>query len=388
MKGVAISLYDKFDDLAILVDTIRHNWESDVFISVCSNHPQTEVKIDADNLDIDQFQRGAQIRYDNELSESRGRNNLHLRIYDNIRTSCRPIIENTEVDYFMHLHADAWPLTDSGFDAIIHELENERAAVAFPSETEMFHESYPPGFIEDQFIVFDNAVARDVDLFDQKPLELPPMSIHILLGMILTSKFGWNRLYQYTNGTKRIHWDGFPSPTNVRPMFYNPEYDQLHVATGDFDETLGKELQAYYLAKYELTEGENISRFLEKYERPKGKLFRDLEAYFNSLSKQLPIGISAKTFNRDVRLIREYLQTDSSASRLKMLMRRNQQNAFYPVMKGIYDMVQRLTDSSHRNKRDNQHPDRTINERFREDLKATDFPEDLKKIYQESFNDD
>ncbi|MXR51001.1 hypothetical protein GRX03_05185 [Halovenus sp. WSH3] len=37
MKAVSISLYDKFVDLSILVDVIRHNWEGDYYISVCSN---------------------------------------------------------------------------------------------------------------------------------------------------------------------------------------------------------------------------------------------------------------------------------------------------------------------------------------------------------------
>ncbi|MDS0220950.1 hypothetical protein NDI54_06270 [Haloarcula sp. S1AR25-5A] len=388
MKGVAISLYDKFDDLAILVDTIRYNWESDVFISVCSNHPQAESNIQAANIDIDQFQKGAQIRYDNELSKSRGNNNLYLRIYDSIRTSCRPIIENTNVDYFTHLHADAWQLTDSGFDTIINEMKNKGADVSFPSETKTFHKDYPPGFIDDQYIVFDNTAARDVDLFERKPLEIPPMSIHLLLGMVLISKYGWDRLHQYTNGIERVHWDGLSSQNNPRPMFHNPDYDQLHVATEDFGETLGKELQAYYLSKYEVTEGENISRFLEEYKRPKGGLFRDLEAYFNSLSNQLPVGVSAKTFGRDVRPIRDYIEADSAASRLKILTKQYHQNAFYPVVKGVYDTIQRLIKFSRYGDQDYQHPDQAINKIFREDLKKDDFPADMKKTYQKGFNDD
>lgn len=385
MKGVAISLYDKFEDLEILVDIIRHNWDSDIFISVCSNHPRAESKIESAGIDVDRLQEGAQIRYNSELPEMRGRNNLHFRIYDNMRTSCRPIIENPDVDYFVHLHADAWQLTESSFSSIIEELRKEESAVAFPADTEMFHDNYPPGFIEDQFIYFDNTKARNVDLFERNPLEFPPMSIHHLLAIILVGKFGWGKLYQYTNGSERIHWDGRSSPGIARPMIYHPKYDQLHLATEDFEGSLGKELQAHYLSKKEVNSGPKIEQMLGEYTRPEDELFEDVDAYFDSLTKQLPIGVSVRTFDRDVREIRKYIECKSRATKLKILMRQYQENNFYPLILGVYETCQRLIGSNDSISDFEPDSDRIINYIFQNNLNEGDFPEDFQEIYHKSF---
>jgi len=38
VNGIAISFYDKFDELAVLVDIIRHNWDEEYYIVVSSKH--------------------------------------------------------------------------------------------------------------------------------------------------------------------------------------------------------------------------------------------------------------------------------------------------------------------------------------------------------------
>ena len=40
-NAIAISVYDKFDEVKILVDIIRENWEHKYFITLCYyNHPE------------------------------------------------------------------------------------------------------------------------------------------------------------------------------------------------------------------------------------------------------------------------------------------------------------------------------------------------------------
>jgi len=51
--GIAISLYNKFEELGVLIDIIRKNWKNKYFISVCSNYPNAQEYIKG--LDIDTF---------------------------------------------------------------------------------------------------------------------------------------------------------------------------------------------------------------------------------------------------------------------------------------------------------------------------------------------
>jgi hypothetical protein len=197
MNGIAISLYDKFEDLAVLVDIIRTNWENNYFISVCSNHPEAEQRIGDLNLDLDAFEKGAQIRYQDTESGPRSGNTLCLRIYNTLRTACLPAIKHNDVEHVMHLHADAWPLSEKGFLRVINEAIENDAGVAFSTHTTTFIENFPPGTFEDQFIVFDCELAEENDLFAYRPLQLLPITPHYLLPMLTIGSFGWHRHHQY-----------------------------------------------------------------------------------------------------------------------------------------------------------------------------------------------
>lgn len=388
MNGIAISLYDKFEDLAVLVDIIRHNWTDDYYISVSSNHPDAEDKLAGIDIDVDEFQQGAQIRYDDSLPGPRSGSNLSYRIYDNIRTSCRPVIENENVDYLMHLHADAWQLSESGFTDIIDEMVQEDVAVAFPSQTHGFDDVHPPGSLEDQFIVFDVHAARDVDLFSRRTLDFPPTGIHQLISMICIVNFGWGKMYHYTNGAEREHWDGTPSTkikNDARPMFFNPKHDQLHVARGDFTGSLGKELQAHYLSEYGIDEGSSIDRLLKNHHRPREELFADLESYLEYLDEKLPLGITVDTFGRDIRVVRHYLESKSPMERLKILIGQHEDSIAYPALKGLFESFQRLRRPTSRDGSYNEYPETTLNEFYRRDLDLYDFPPEMHGQFQQSF---
>jgi len=388
MNGIAVSLYDKFDDLAVLVDIIRHNWKDDYYISVCSNHPDAEDRLANFDINVDEFHQGAQIRYDDSLPGPRSGNNLSYRIYNNIRTACRPVIKNDDVDYLMHLHADAWQLSESGFTDIIEEMEQEDAAVAFPSQTDIFDGLHPPGSLEDQFIVFDVDAARDVNLFNRQTLDFPPTGIHQLLSMICIVKFGWGRMHHYTNGSEREHWDGTSSTeikNDARPMFFNPKYDQLHIATGDFDGSLGQELQAHYLSEYGIENGPHIKQLLEEHHRSREELFANLEAYLESLNEKLPIGVSVDTFGRDIRIIRRYLKSESRIERLQMIVGQHEDSFAYPTLEGLFESFQRLRGSSKHDGSYNKYPETSLDEFYRRDLDMKDFPPDMHDSFQQGF---
>ena len=60
-NAIAISVYDKFDEVKILVDIIRENWEHKYFITLCCNHPEGENHLGA--LLIDSYVQGDPIPY-------------------------------------------------------------------------------------------------------------------------------------------------------------------------------------------------------------------------------------------------------------------------------------------------------------------------------------
>ncbi|WP_254761521.1 hypothetical protein [Natrinema marinum] len=389
MNAIAVSLYDKFDDLAVLVDIIRHNWEEDYYILVCSNHPDAHKKISAIEGEIDFFEQGAQIRYDDLSAVSRSRNNLSFRIYDSIRTSCRAAFAKDDVDYVMHLHADAWPLSEEEFKSLIQDMEQNNYSVAFPSNTRAFMDKYSPGSFEDNFLVFDAADAAAVNLFEHSPLELPPTWIHQILPFLCIPKFGWGKIYQYTNGAEREHWDGKPSAeisNDARPMFHNPTFGQVHIAKEDFASELGKALQSYYLRDYGITDGEYVQQLLDDYELPDDELFRRLDAYLERFNDELKwYLLSDDSFGRDIRKIKEFLEEKSLPEKAIISVERNSENLFIqPLLKGAFKSIKQLiTDSPPESY--NKYPNQSINDRFKRDLKESDFPKELREDYRDTF---
>ncbi|MDH5021445.1 hypothetical protein [Halobacterium rubrum] len=314
MIGISVSLYDKFEDLGVLIDIIRENWEEDYFISVCSNHPEAEKRISELGYDIDYFEKGADINYDDSMDEYRKSVNLKYRVYNTIRTACRGALSADGVEYMMHLHADAWPLSEKKLHKLIDEVSERNASIGFKARTRFFRNRYTPGHFSDQFIVYDADAAKSADLFQRKALDFPPdYVIHQILPMISLVKFGWDEIYHYSTRSEEMHWDGkpiFDVRNPARPMLYNPKYEQVHIATEDFDQDLGKSLQAYYLNKHGISDGPRVKSHLDSYSIPEEELFNRINEYFDSLDKRLRwYGLSSESFGRNVNHIEDFLRS-------------------------------------------------------------------------------
>ncbi|MBT3464524.1 hypothetical protein HN451_06025, partial [archaeon] len=126
--GIAISLYDKFDELAILIDIIKKNWKGDYIISVCSNHENPEPFLK--DLDIDIFTKGDDIIVTKDMPWMRNSINMRSRVSDCIKKSCTAAI-NSGADYVMHLHTDAWPLKEKEILKIIEHMKENKKTFAF-----------------------------------------------------------------------------------------------------------------------------------------------------------------------------------------------------------------------------------------------------------------
>jgi L-rhamnose mutarotase len=387
MNAFAISLYDKFDQLGVLVDIIRNNWNDDYHISVCSNHEKAKEKISKLDLEIDNFEQGSQITWPTD--GEKGDNNLTYRIYDSLRRACRSALTNEKVENVIHLHADAWPLSEDGLFRILKEMDKNNAAVGFPARTKDFVKNHPPGYIYDQFIIFNADTSREVNLFDHSPLELFPQSIHQALAMHCVSRFGWSQIHQYTNCTERQHWDGLKLTevrNHARPMFYDPEYGQIHIAVEDFDNNLGEELQAHYLKEYNLTEGRFIEEYINSHARPKKELFDQLSLYLDSLDRYLrPYGVSVDKFGREMRLIRDFRQ-ETFREKIKYSVYLNTENTrLFPLVEGVYATIQNDTKDLGEISMGEEIAEKKIHEAYKNQLNEEHFPPSLSDEFESVF---
>ena len=381
MIAISVSLYDKFDDLGVLLDIIRNNWDDDYFVSVCSNHPDAESKINQLDANVDVLEQGAQIRYDpNE--ESRGNNaNFYYRVINTIKTAIQNAFASDNVDYVCHVHADAWPLSEPKLRNLVKSMDERDASVAFKAWTKRFLDTYPPGTVMDQFMIFDSAKCVPAGVFDQHITEMPPpVSPHRYLPMRFISQLGWSELYHYSNRETEIFWDGVPTvfgTNSVRPMMYNQRHEQIHIATEDFPDDLGKSLQAHYLSQNELDQGHHISELIDKHLIDEDYLFSRLDEHFSKKTKQLRwyYGLSSDSMGRNTKKMNKYTNITKS-QKIKNVLKHNTEE----LARTGYDVFQQLTaDSSDGNHQDNIHTT-NLNEYYDKYLNEEDFPESFSHL--------
>ncbi|MFA1610799.1 hypothetical protein [Halobellus rubicundus] len=343
MIGISVSLYDKFDDLSIAHDIIRHNWEDEYYISVCSNHPDASERINELDLEIDSFQRGAQIPFEDKMEDRHKRTNFLLRVNDTIRTAIKNAFTEDAVDYVLHLHSDAWPLSEQSLKDLIRDMDNRNADVAFKVDTRKFLNNYPPGHIMDQFMIFNVKSCSSNNLFERSILDFPPgIHSHRLIMMECIVTLGWDSLYHYSNRTEETFWDGKPIPSTgriVRPMVYNPSFDQLHVATEDFPNNLGKSLQSHYLKEYGLTDGNYIKELINNHSASATDLFHNLDVFYNELDRELKwyYGLSTESMGRETPKIKLYTDLPR-LEKTKKIVRHNVDN----MLRGSYNRVKNM----------------------------------------------
>lgn len=313
MYGISVSLYDKFDDLALLVDIVRHNWEDDYYISVCSNHPDAPEKMDSLDVNVDVFTHGTQVRYDpSEMTGLREQVNKITRVYDTVSTAASTATSHPDVDHVMHVHADAWPLSEARFHDLIEEMHDADCPVAFKGRGLGQRWPFPVGHVMDQYFILNADYAERIGFFEHSPLELlPDRGIHTVMTLLLLGKVGWSNVYHYTDETPQVHWDG-RSAHSVRPMMYNPDYEQVHIATEDFPNDFGRALQAHYLREWDHTAGPNVRRLFDEHNRPEADLFADLNRLEKSLDRDLRRwGFSVDDFGRNYRQAQSFLKSST-----------------------------------------------------------------------------
>lgn len=269
-KGVAISLYDKFEDLEVLVDILRENFEDDYYIAVCSEHADAEERLK--DLDVDEVISSTGIAYNPEMDWQRGVINRTCRILESFKITCKACME-AECEYVMHLHADAWPLDEKRLNDLVSELEASDRKLAVRGPGFAYRSPrFPTGFVMDQFFIFEAEYFSDINFFDFNPMDLMPhVSIHNSLMLLLLGKVQRSNIWFYSDMSDDLYWDGkakeelSDAVIRVRPSVFDPKWGLVHVATDAFPEKYGKSVQAMYLERFDIDRGNRIPKFIQEH---------------------------------------------------------------------------------------------------------------------------
>ena len=154
--GVALSLYNKVDELKTNVNIIRKHWSSynEAFISVCCNDP-------ASVATVEKLHVNAVIRGDDIPTTTKA--HRRFRIFDCIRKS----IGACEAEFIIHFHSDAYAIRVESILEIIEKMENTGASVAFRGRGLPFRSGKCiHGDVDDHFIIFKRQALLDRDFFN------------------------------------------------------------------------------------------------------------------------------------------------------------------------------------------------------------------------------
>ena len=322
--AIAISLFDKFDDLAVLHDIFRYNFKHKFYLYVCSNHPNAQSEIEKRNLSFDGYVQGEDIEYTNELSKFEKRVSIVCRSTDTVQKSCNLAMHDS--DFVMHIHCDAWPLDESKLLAHFHSIVNTQYDVAFRGlGYSANRDDAPLGHVDDHFFIFNSKRVKKLNLFSINTLELLPhkFTIHGILMALILIKVGKERvLFFDTFGDASTHecWKNekkvFPYYP-VKPSLIDKDRLFIHIHTESFPSNRGKQLQSYYLKSQNLIKGENIINHINNNE--------DAHDLHDWLSKELVavkkaakrLGYRADSFGQDIMYLKD---TVSSASIKQVLI--------------------------------------------------------------------
>lgn len=282
--GIAISLYDKFEELQLLVDIIRKNWKGNYIITVCSNHPEGEKNIKELKLPVDRFIRGDNIPY----NSSKPVENLTYRVMDTIKKSCQAAMA-MGADVVMHIHADAWPLNENKFLELVERMITMNKKFAARGFGYGYYRSDAPlGHLDDMFFIFNSHFIQKIGFFDFHTLNLLPhkLTVHGILSTLVFCRVGLENLYLYDDHTNIDTWGDqkkIMPYERAKPLIFDKKNYFLHVHREEFPNGYGRVMQAIFLKKYNLVNGRYIKRFIENY--CKGE--KEVYAYLREIDKLL-----------------------------------------------------------------------------------------------------
>ena len=162
--GVAISVYNKIDEVTTCINVIRKHWKrKDVYVCVCCNDPQNFDKVKS--LDIDNFVPGIDYKPEQfSLPKAWKR----MRQYDTIKKAVLGCID--EAEFVIQWHGDACALDDSAIFSMLDEMERNDKKVAFRGKWkghDVCRTKRPYGHVDDHFVIFNSRHVKETRLYNE-----------------------------------------------------------------------------------------------------------------------------------------------------------------------------------------------------------------------------
>jgi len=199
--GFAITCYDKFEEAKILFEIIRKEFKGEYPISFCCNHQdgkkfaeENKPEVYTQGRDIPLNRPTGKMMFADEKwkKQTGDRAKLRLQALDGVQKSCQGALR-LDVDYVIHMHSDAWTLSEEGLIRFIGQLKDRKKMLAVRGDgLEHVDLCKDPatacGHLDDHFFAFNRKYFEENKILDFIPEELFPhkYSIHGMLMMPVT----------------------------------------------------------------------------------------------------------------------------------------------------------------------------------------------------------
>ena len=298
----AISAYDKFTEVRVLVDILRENWSGDYGIVVYSSHPDAQKELA--ELKVDALITEDSYSY----SPGDGEHILTARIFDSMRLLFEKAIE-LGANSVTHLHSDSWPLKEESFLRLLARLTDKPILARGAGLGERGFLA-PLGVISDMFLIFSASWLRESGFLKARASDCPLdiLNIHGLLSVLMFSNGGFGALDFYDDYQDQEIVPELaklmPCSLPSYPSIFNREWDLLHVHTGCFPDELGRKVQAAYLQKLDLCKGESLQEFTKGVVAE--EVFAEVRERFKQSDKRLKaFRLKAVDFSQDLVVMEE-----------------------------------------------------------------------------------
>jgi len=342
--GVAISCYDKFDELELLIKMIRC-WDGDYEIGLCCNHPDGEKYAKL----VDYYIPGRDIPF--KEGDSRERTffksqddnySIRVRAADCVRSVCWLMANCSKCDWVIHVHADAWFLSEEGLKNFINECECRPNCYAACRGTGL-DTHYKPnsstsayGQADDHFFAFNTEFASIHNCWNYRPenLMMRKYSVHGLLMTIFAVKFGLENVWYYKKLNECLNCYAEPLDSDeTKPCVYDPEYGFLHLHRGSLPPGWGKQLQAWFLSQCYDGYCIYVNKFISEHYNE--NILNDIRNLNTKLNEELTLRLYPKNIRLKNRTTYKELLCDepffkSFIKNIKKRMLQFMDNAVYP----------------------------------------------------------
>ena len=269
--GVAVSVYDKFEELRILLD-ILNSFESVNQVVVirndkASNDDFIKYKIDEHCTKVIEIDSYKFLKKSSIKNES-----ITARVWESQRQGLIELSEDN--DFVIHTHSDGWILNEFKLLNIIDIISKSNKVMAFRGPGLSYRNSKGEilGKLDDHFYILKGSFIKDSNFIRRSPLSLPLdiLNIHGILAFWIHAEISFEKTINYENFTEVYDWEGkIIKNSNInapmlRPLNFSNKFLLVHIHTSDFDLNYGKSFQAYFLKRFLVEKSDFIKEFISK----------------------------------------------------------------------------------------------------------------------------